>query len=250
MTSLVKHITEHPKVRQAGDITEDLFVILASLYLSAGQKVPEAQALKVIAGIFEKDIRENFASLTLAEITHAVNQGLRESDVPHISNVNLYKWVKNYMNHPDRLYALQKAKQLALPPKSKPTDQEILVLNIKVLTLCFDNYKKYGHLQDFGNACYDFLDQQGILNYTPEKKRTFFQAAKVSLAREAETRSLVKGTLEAMREASKLIEELAKHEENHKGRIIGEAKRLALKEYFNNLIEMDQHISEFFEPNN
>jgi hypothetical protein len=104
----------------------------------------------------------------------------------------------------------------------------------------FQHYKNTGDIIDFGNVAYLFLERIGLINYSAERKKKIYQEVKQFMIHQIDMAAMSSGNLDKMRRAKALINQLAN---GLNGDVVMEARRLALKEYFDNLIEMEEDIS-------
>jgi hypothetical protein len=223
-------------------ITPALTKILTSAYVTANQTVPSQ--LGIVVGLLEKDIRQFFHVLTLDEVSHAIHMGIRGeyTERTDISNANIYQWLKAWKNSQERMVALS-AKNVhnALPEKGTITDDEKRQSSINHVLRTFDQYERTGDFTDFGNAAYLFLESVGLINYPKNRKVEIYNKALRSVVKKLDSEARSSGSLAKMRQAKSLIEKISNTRDDV---VVVEARRLALMEYFDNLIEMQEDLPE------
>lgn len=232
-------IVKSKRVSELSEIAKGLSRALTLAYVSANQLMPET--LNIIVNILEKDIRENFPMLTMDEVSHAINKGIRGeyTERTDISNANIYQWLKAWKNSEERMNAIANRNTLALPERGTLTEAEKKQSSVSHVLMLFDHYKNTHEVTDYGNAAYLFLEKEGIINYTPERKREIFEQAKVSLSEQIKLRRF--STMSDRRRLKAMADVVL--DGGMKPEVIIEARRLALKIFFDNLIEMEEDLS-------
>jgi len=117
-----------------------------------------------------------------------------------------------------------------------PTPEEIEEIHRKATINKFNHYKKTSEIQDPGNPSFNWLYQKRILKYTEEDYLDFGQKAKSRLKNAARNKAAA-GMLK-----SKLTTVLESYENGNN--IKSEAKRLVLADFFQSLIDNNQHIEQ------
>lgn len=241
-------IVSATKIRNVKEsITDKLrSVIYAAMFLKGFDL--SAKDIAAMSQILEKDIRNSkLQNLTLEEVRYAVENGIKGEygDYYGLNNVTLLNFLKAYSTSETRAKALQAQNLKQIPQKTTITEHEKTQEMINRIIEKFNKYKETNRLMDYGNPSYNFLAKAGIINYTEEKRKEFkILARKMVTARE---------TLELTnplkrKDALQMLEDI-KNDTEHK-KIIAEAKRLALKDFFNNLIEMGEHIENVLKTQN
>jgi hypothetical protein len=106
---------------------------------------------------------------------------------------------------------------------------------------CFVRYARTGHLIDFGNATYNYLDRIGQLRLTDERKWIIWQKATDLLKAEAMENAL------KMRAGTKLKDIIAEINKPDSQPVRAQAKRIALAQYFDELIESELELKDVLE---
>ena len=69
--------------------------LLAKTYLQLGQN-PNAKDMFQLSLVLAEDLKEDFDSLTLEDITKAFRNGLRNTDDFHLTIKVYYRWIKSF----------------------------------------------------------------------------------------------------------------------------------------------------------
>lgn len=243
-------IVSSRKIRDTKEsITDKLRSVIYSAMFLKGFDL-DSKDIAVMSQILEKDIRRSkLQNLTMEEVRYAVENGIRGEygEYYGLNNVTLLNFLKAYSVSEQRAKALKVCNQKQLPEKASITDREKTQRIIQGIIQKFDDYKTTGRLYDFGNPGYDFLAKAGIINYTQERRDEFKAMARKKLIAE-ETLNQTIGNADARAEALKAIENIKNDTEDK--RVIAEAKRIALKDFFNNLILMGEHIENLLKTQN
>lgn len=105
---------------------------------------------------------------------------------------------------------------------------------------CFIRYAKTGIVIDFGNITYNYLEKCGIINLSDERKWNLYHAAEKKLNNPENLKSIADWI-----KSNRLAK--TEDQDERKERIIREAKRLALAQYFDELIEMQIELKDQFD---
>lgn len=100
---------------------------------------------------------------------------------------------------------------------------------------CFQVYSTAGAMADAGNVTYNYLDRMGLIKITKEKKEKILKDAKEYLILKEKNSNASGSVIKAA---------LDKLQNGGNSYIVGEAKRRALKVYFDNLIEMGETLND------
>jgi len=189
-------------------------------------------------------IRNNFPMLRVAELKLAFEVGVRGDlqdekgkplDLTHYQSFNSI-YISNVING----YKRYKARQ----HKDNPVREELKELPVmkldqkKQAIKAFKEYKEKGSYFDFGNLIYDYLDQENVLQITNDRKKQFWEQAIINMKAELKN----KKELYNRHSIDRQIDELIKG--SHNAKVKSEAKRLALWDYFDGLIEMEMDIND------
>ena len=127
-----------------------------------------------------RSVLERFPGLSIAELGIALDKGVKRDygDYFGLNVVTFLDWVRSYFESPERKAAVSEKYQLALPPKTVPTEKEFEDLKRMNTISMFAMYKHHGVL--LGNPSYpfDYLEAKGVLKMTREEKFSIYEEAK------------------------------------------------------------------------
>lgn len=138
------------------------------------------------------------------------------------------KVMKAYQVHLNRKLAeYERLRAEQLRKDNEPTEEEKEIKRIEGVKECYNHYLKEGFVAPGNSWVYDRLKAKGILKPSKEKKELFYILATIN-------------TKKAVREdykpetAKGIIKQI---EDNNSGRVINEAKRLWLEDYYKTIKE-------------
>jgi hypothetical protein len=123
----------------------------------------------------------------------------------------------------------------------QPTQAEINNIMRQGAIDCFVNYAKTGLIIDFGNATYNYLDRIELLRLTDDRKWQIHHKAIQTLKVQAMENALKAKQTKRLKDVIKQIDE-----PNSKP-VIAQAKRIALTQYFDELIESGLELKDLIE---
>lgn len=230
------------------EVTSFLVELLTKIKFESGHKteVSNEDEYKKLVALVESvylDLKNYFSTLTLNDIKFAFNLGVRKEygEYMGINVVTIFNWLKSYVQDAKRAEA--KKKQAAYiesmnKPKELTQDEKDSIMK-EACIKAFEVFKLEKKYDDIGNAIYNYLDKKVKINFTKERKDGIVKLARVS-CKERYLNKLhsIKDSFEknAIKEALKNIETQVTPD------IIIEAKRIALNQYFSELIEMDLNL--------
>ena len=189
-----------------------------------------------------KNIRQYFGNLTISEINFAFELAINrvfEVDLNHYQLINpeyISRILKAYIAYKPKLNKDLKA--MAPKQETEPSEEEQQKIIEEGLVTVFEKYKKDPVIEKCYAWVYDQL--QNKINLTPERKRAFRDQAKEILKSEKYS--------EKVKEEGPKIADITQSIENLKEdkniEVINLAKRLAVKEYFDHLIEFDFNLTD------
>lgn len=230
------------------DLSSFLVELLTKIKFEAGHKPEilkedEYQKLVAVVNSVYNDIKNYFSTLTKNDIQHAFHLGVRKEygEYMGINPVTIFQWLRCYAADAKRMEA--KKKQAAylesLNSPKKLTEEEKYNIMNDAVKKAFEIVKSGKYFDDIGNAVYNYLDKKAKINFTKERKDGIVNLARVACKeRYLNKLHYIKDSFEknAIKEALKNIETQVTPD------IIIEAKRIALNQYFSELIEMDLNL--------
>jgi hypothetical protein len=128
--------------------------------------------------------------------------------------------------------------------KRKPTPEELKDMQISTCTKVFIAYQEekkkpkseQQEVKDYGNFCYDFLEEIGCIKLSNEVKQEIYTRARVEVVTDANKKQK-KTKFE--KPVASLMSELAR---GNNSKVVIKSKQIALEEYFDALIDMELNI--------
>lgn len=230
----------------------------SDLELFVGQQITKAlmvagyniskEAKQVILEEVPKDIQTRFKLLELPEIKTAIEDGVRGvyGEYFGINTVSINKWLKAYVdggNHQTYLASKPVPELKQIAEKAPLTQGEIDNIMKEGIVQCFIDYQRTGFIIDFGSVRYDWLFTNGILIPEDEQIENYLSEARQTVEANAfnKKQSIYRND---RAEALKEIAELNGMTDTHT-KIQSEAKKLALSEWFEEIIESKKDINSF-----
>ena len=218
----------------------DIYNKLAAIYVRLGlkgQNLPD----KYETVMFMDYIRENLSEFTLAEIELAFNFYIANKldfKDPLFQNFTL-NFLENVMQSYKRLRATTPHPDVKpLPEKTKPTAQEIDLIERNAALKKFQEYKDHMDLWDFGGATFAFLWRLGLIRLTEEEREQLKLKAERELIREAQM-EIKNGKRPS--EIATVVEAIQAGNDNQ---VRLRMRKLALMDYFETLIAQGVELKE------
>lgn len=211
----------------------------------------QAGTIANMAVTFAQDLMELHPELTIQEVSMSVRLGIREHYGPFygVNIASLNKFVNSYKESEALKEAIRKQHEhnKAQQEKKERDEEERLrkersansrQTNIK---MCIDAFREFIFnrpdrnnlfMYDLGNVRYDFLSENGIIAFTNDRK--------AELLKEAER---IEAKSKPLNPISQFLSSMEASKKN--GSIITYAKKLALFEFFDDLLSMDIDIKDY-----
>jgi hypothetical protein len=192
------------------------------------------------------DAKRHFTNLTIAEIGIAIENGSKGlyGEVKGLAPKDAFNWLTAYsISQLRKDQVAELAKQNEATPE--PTDEQKAQMAWNNLLKAWACFKEQGSYNDFGNAVYKTLVDNGKINFSDEQKADFYRLAKADLMKQYNPVQYV-GNVVKMNECKSIIAEIINGgDENTRVKV--NAKKLALNHFFVELKEMDIEIADLFE---
>lgn len=231
-------------------IEDELSDLIGITYFEAGVKPLEATTeLFALVDATIKDLMLNFRFMTMEEIKKAFHFGVRKhyGDYFGLNVVTFHNWVKSYQSDQKRAEAMKlNALNAHTAEKKKLTDEEIEKINIEAVLRCWNDYKVRKVFNENNGyhliSTFEYLFERKIANFTHEQKVEFGKQAKVALNKQLlNKKSTVTNQPMSLKDIQKDFE-LIKVPGNIM--VKNESQRIALKYFFDELIEMETDLEE------
>lgn len=218
---------------KTGDIEKQLLIVMALLGFRP-ENFPDDNEKKILI----EYMRANMPTYSLADMGIAFTLYIQskldynENHFGKFSVLFLEKVMQSY-----KRYKVALPNKIVEPKQIELSEQERETLNLTNALQCFQRYYDNEILVDWGNVNYDYLDRRGLINLTDERKWEIWKKAKNNLKSAAGIKTMTQKT---SRKLSEIIQSIDHKDEGVKA----EAKRIALREYFDFLIQTEQQLKD------
>lgn len=195
------------------------------------ENLPDEAGKMVLLDYMKTNIK-NYSILDIKNAFTLYVQGKLDYHDPHFQNFSVL-FLENVLQS-YRRYVVNLPKQNLYKPNPEPSQAERERIMIEACKREFEIVKGGNIAFDFGNCVYDYLSKKGHIRFTNERKEKFMQMAKSRLMSDAYKKQ----------NGTKVQDAIRAIESNKGNNIVVEAKKLALTEYFKQMIEMEIDINE------
>ena len=231
------------------DMVKRLIDIISISFYEAGQTIKgpneaaQAAELKTLAFSVYNDIKSNFKYLRADEVALAFRNGVRKDYGEYfgLNTATFYGWLKAYSASERRKDALQRQKSESEYVKPIMTKDEAEYAWKQSIEARFKAFKETGVLNiEFPGFVFDYFEETGRVTLTKSEKEEIFKEARQRVCEEAKLRRInprSKNELSNLTALIKRFEEDCETKDDIK-RVKVEAKRLAVKRYFESIDEL------------
>lgn len=229
------HALNSATVRNSAD--EDIKISLhegiSVAIFDLGHTKPAGEKEMMIVSLLPQ-VKSELANITLGEIKLFCKLGAQEKygENMGVNVVAVLRWLHAGMVDAGRV----QAKQAINPPEPLPKALDYSRKDwIDRICLAFEKYKEMGFYHDFGNPLYDFLEKEGFINFTVERKN---EIKAQFLAKENDRLTAKLETTKATEDRTRLqkdIERLRSGQEDLRSKL----KREALQVFFQDCVDVD-----------
>jgi hypothetical protein len=218
------------------EVTDAFLVLIGQVHLETGYQM-NAGAVQLTILVLIKDVFDYFGTLTIGECQKAFKLGIMKEfgEFTGLNNKTYLQFLKGYLGWNKRLEANKKQSAFNTQQIDKPIvlteDEKDAKMKDFALT-CFETTKKDNICVDPGNGIYHLLDKLGLISFTADRKRQFLGEAMDHIRT-----GLVNKMQQFPMDRNKFKEQLTNLSSTDTESIIM-AKKIALKRYFLDLIEM------------
>jgi hypothetical protein len=232
------------RIYEAG--TEKIKEIIRYLLVMIGfppEKYPDKTEILVLVDYMMKELR----SFSLMDVKIAFTLYVQQRLDFKGSHYNKFSilFLENIMQSYNRYRVNLNIKNDTPVDQPEPDAEQIEQINREATLLKFKNYIETGTISDPGNASYNWLDKKGFIRFSIERKKAIFEEAKKQAISEKSSQ-LGKELLHEGNNVKQIKKEISAIRENGDPAVIA-AKKMALKEYFNDLIEIDARLDEILD---
>lgn len=200
------------------------------------------RTILILSDSVSDDMMHYFKTLTIQEIGLAIQNGIRGEygDFYGINVKTIHQFCKAFRDSFERNETMRKVKQQTEPDEQKLSQAEIDKIMIPACIDAFKKYKETNELIDFGGAKFTYLKSIGLISLTPERQTEIMEQAKKEQAEES-NKAIFKNGADSMAGiiAGNILKNLDKHET-----VKNAARLIALREYFDYLIEFEIELGE------
>ena len=221
---------------------------LVKAFVDAGFEIKGGNAsMLILANSVADDLFTYFKTLSIKEAGLAIKNGIRGEygEFMGINVKTIHQFCKAYKESFDRSEVIRKQAMKEII-EEKPTPEQIKKYMDERCILAFNEYRESGKLIDNGGAKFTHLKQSGIITLTSERYSEIMAKAVEEVKTQAIATIQITNTESSLSAISKaVLEQGDKHEITKNA-----ARLIALKEYFDYLIEFEFELSDEINANN
>ncbi len=239
---------QSPMIKNMGepDIANEMLKIILKTYFDCGQNANQKTVVLEIQDLMS-DLTKYFGTVCIEEIKLFFKSGIdgEFGEYFGLNNKTYRQWLRGGVSSAKRSNA-RKIQDMYLQEKNKPkplTESEKEKIIKDGVLKAFEEYKSKGWISDIGNVSYNWLDRNGHIKFTRERKTGIKSAARgvvsEQLSNELESAKLSINKLEVKR-----IQFDLENLENKEDRVKAEAKRIAINLFFKELIDIGTELTD------
>lgn len=229
------------------DLQNSLLQLIAKTHISIGQKFDKDQSEMANLTVNElaSDLKKHSGNLAFGEVELAFKNGYKGEygEFFGLNNRTYFHWISAYSYCQNRmrvLAAIAEEKEKCNKPKElSEQEKEAIVRNGCIQE--FTRFKNFGTCEDFGNVKYNYLDKLGLIPFSKERKANIMERVKSEMLRQKKIQYAEAKNSAIRNDIKKMIDKL---EHNVTDTLKSEAKREALRIYFQELKEMDENLED------
>ena len=234
--------------------TIELSNIIGKLYRYCARHIKEED--ETIASIeLYKEIKKHFPKLSIEEIDKALFDGLRaesNTDYLELSTRKYYVWLEKYQNSVVRAEVERERKTKNCPPPIGAEDNRRAGINL--CCRVFEDYRKGKRDGLFFTPIIKTLKEEGMLEMNGARKDSLRERARIDLLKEMQAKKASFGGIAVsdrttVKQAIMYLE--SPSTENYPGnlkvKIDNRVDEIALRDFFDGLIEMGQELKDMFD---
>jgi hypothetical protein len=221
------------------DFRNNMLALIGKTHLNLGWPLDKNQ-LELTIDELCSDLKKYNSTLSFQEINIAFKNGYKKQygEFYGLNNATYFAWVNAYAYSVNRSNAKKAIQAAAEKEKVKPVispEEKEYIIEAGALS-CFEHYRKTQIIYDLGNVTYDYLNSKELIPFTDEVKKEIYQSCKARLIDEQKSKLTDPANIGKHQGIKSAIKEI---EENKYLPAIAESKRVALKMYFDQLIQME-----------
>jgi hypothetical protein len=241
-----------PRIKSINPADIEVFMLglIGKTYLNCGYTFDKSLVNSTLDDL-TRGLTTAYKEMTLQEVAICFERGYKrkydklDSKHPEIlilGNSTYFRWLDHWQWDADRLRVkgmLSVAKEIAVKKKELSDEDKLKIIRDGTLDK-FKTFKETGILSDFGNIAYAYLERLKLINFTLDVKKLILNDCKIRMI---EAEKMKKTEAYYIGKHQGINDEIKQIEEGKSSRLIAECKREALKQYFIQLIEMDEQLT-------
>lgn len=228
-----------------------LMDLITGMYAYCGRNALSAVDLAAEASLLDSTVRKDFAMLSLPEVIEAINSGIRAEAAADYADLSRRKFealltaYRGGILRKEVLAARQSTQEK--PPVSANENRRA---GINLCCNVFEDYRK-GAKRDasFYGVVFDVLWRERLLRFDKQRSEDIREQAKLAVLKELNAQKASPFGLPASERAEirRTLDKFAREPEKAEKWVSSKAREIAVKEYFDGLIEMGQELKDMFE---
>ena len=241
-----------PLIQQSpADTMAEMVDIIGLLYVMCGRKLASPQELDLDAQMLDNIVRSDFPTLSAEEVRTALIEGVKAestSEYFNLCQVKYYTWLKAYRNGVLRREVEKTRKEQHTPPPIPQDEQR--KYGIRFCCNVFNDYRNGKGRKTFLSPVFDILWREKVLRFDREKAQSIYQTARREVLAELNAKKEAPSGLPTSERAEirRTLEKLANEPNMREKRIDTRAREIAVREYFERLIDAGQELKDRFNP--
>ena len=241
-----------PVIQQSpADTMAEMVDIIGLLYVMCGRKLASPQELDLDAQLLDNTVRSDFPTLSTEEVRTALIEGAKAestSEYFNLCQVKYYAWLKAYRNGALRR-EVEKARNEQNTPPPIPQDEQ-RKYGIRFCCNVFNDYRNGKGQMTFFVPVFEILWREKVLRFDREKARSIYQTARREVLAEltAKKEAPLGIPTSERAEIRRTLEKLANEPNIREKRVDTRAREIALRDYFDELINAGQELKDQFNP--
>lgn len=248
----LKLIESLPVIQQSpADTMAEMVDIIGLLYVMCGRKLVSEEELDLDAQLLDNTVRSDFPTLSIEEVRTALIEGVKAestSEYFNLCQVKYYAWLKAYRNGVLRR-DVEKAREAMNAPAPIPQDEQ-RKYGIRFCCDVFNDYKDGKGKRTFFIPVFEILWREKVLRFSKERAESIREAARLEILKELNAQKAAPAGLSPSERADvrRTLEKLAKEPRKPEKRVDTRAREIALRDYFDELINAGQELKDQFNP--
>jgi hypothetical protein len=227
-------------------LDERVSKLISGLYQDAGQTI-DGKDLAVFTYRLCRELQD-IKFLHFGELEEACRHGLKGAYGQNfgINLISVMRWISGYKDSQDHKQYAYEISKLIGHKSAEPSEEEKNKIAQNLALKSFEDFKSGIDISAPAVTVYDYLDSIGKVKFTKDQKIVFYKDAHVEVKKELAAKASKTNNKQESSEMKNLIRNIgnmqagvAEGDDKVKILIKNEAKRLALKSYFADLIEFE-----------